>query len=487
MEGREMIPIIDFQRRSLTGPVVKAQDFDLSFSFKVRELVEEYGIAYDAEQLVVDDAMADAVFEAGVELLAEIGLYQMNTQRVIQYSVEEIEEIAGESRENPAAVAFGRHPETMTLRSRRSADSWKPTCYAGAPGVAEKEWFIAYVQSFAQEECVEGIGVAPGLAVLDGIEPKAGTLSDVHVALWEQDALVEALRRAGRPGMNLGLLSTVTAASAIMTIMQPGLRDATNTQIGIHIMPEQKIDWSRLLLAQYCQQSGIEPWQSSMSCIGGFCRDAAEAAVAMVANALGQMSYANGRTMSYFPSHLDGTWATRPSHWAFSAACRASERHTGLAVGTSISGITEAWRTPLTLWQAAAVATVSVASGMSYAWIAGHTGLEARLIDEIMDATAGMPADRANELAQKIMGRVDELLPSAKEQLPFPEAYDLETVQPTPEYEASLLRVKDELAGMGMPYRYSGARRRPSDAEPSIASMNSAMSCPARSLPSAFQ
>jgi hypothetical protein len=121
-------------------------------------------------------------------------------------------------------------------------------------------------------------------------------------------------------------------------------------------------------------------------------------------------------------------------------------------VGTSISGITEAWRTPLTLWQAAAVTTVSVASGMSYAWIAGHTGLEARLIDEIMEVTAAMSADRANELAQKIMGKVDELLPSAKKQLPFPEAYDLETVQPKPEYEASLLRVKDELAKMGMPY-----------------------------------
>jgi hypothetical protein len=448
-----MIPIIDFQRRSVTGPVMKADDFDLGFSFKVRELVEGYGIEYDPEQLVVDDETADAVFEAGVKLLAEIGLYQMSTQRVIQYSAEEIEEIAGESRENPASVTFGRHPEKMTLRYRRSTDAWKPTCYAGAPGVAEKEWFIPYVQSFAQEECVEGIGIAPGLAVLDEIEPKAGTLSDVHVALWEQEALLEALRRAGRPEMNLGLLSTVTTASGIMTVMQPGLRDATNTQIGIHIMPEQKLDWSRLQLAQYCQQFGIEPWQSSVSCIGGFCRDAAEVAVTMVANALGQMSYANGRTMSYFPSHLDGTWATRPSHWAFSAACRASERHTGLAVGTSISGITEAWRTPLTLWQAAAVATVSVASGMSYAWIAGHTGLEARLIDEIMEVTAAMPADRANDLTQKIMGKVDELLPSADKQLPFPEACDLETAQPKPKYEASLLRVKDELAKMGMPYR----------------------------------
>jgi hypothetical protein len=238
-----------------------------------------------------------------------------------------------------------------------------------------------------------------------------------------------------------------------MAVMEPGLRDATNTQIGIHIIPEQKLDWSRLLLAQYCENWGIEPWQSAMSCIGGLPRDAAEVAVAMVANALGQMSYAKGGTMSYFPSHLDGTWATRPSHWAFSGACRASERHTGLAVGASISGITDAWRTPLTVWQAAAVAVVSTASGMSYAWIAGHTGLEARLIDEIMQATTGMPADQANELAQKIMLKVDELLPSVDQQLPFPEAYDIEKVEPKPEYEASLLRVKEELTRMGMPYR----------------------------------
>jgi hypothetical protein len=51
------------------------------------------------------------------------------------------------------------------------------------------------------------------------------------------------------------------------------------------------------------------------------------------------------------------------------------------------------------------------------------------------------------------MRKVDELLPSVDAQLPFPAAYDLETVQPKPEYAASMLRVKDELAAMGMPYR----------------------------------
>ena len=447
-----MISSMDLQERAVRGRVMQADDFDLEFAFKVRELMDKYGIKYDPEQLVVDDATADAVFEAGVELLAEIGLYMMSSQRVIRYDEQELREIARESRENPACVTLGRFPDQMTLRHRKSTDTWAPVSYAGAPGVAEMEWFVPYVQSFLQEESVVGFGIAPGLAALGEVEPKAGTLSEVHVALWEQEALLEAARRAGRPKINLGLLCTASTPSGTMAVMQPGLREAYNTQIGIHIMPEQKLSWNPLLLAQYCELRGIEPWQSSMSCIGGLCRDAAEVAVTMVANALGQMSYARGATMSYFPSHLDGTWATRPAHWAFSAAARASERHMGLSVGTSISGITDAWRTPMTLWQSAAVAVVSTASGMSYAWIAGHTGLEARLIDEIMRVTAGLSADRANELAQKIMLEVDELLPGVDKQLPFPEAYDIAKVQPRPEYEASLLRVRDELAALGMPY-----------------------------------
>lgn len=447
-----MIPIIDFQDRITRGPVAKADDFDLELAFKVRDLVDQYDIRYDAKQVVVSDATADAVFAAGVDLLAEVGLYHMGNQRVVHYTRDELLQIARESQDAPACIHFGRQPDVMSLRYRRSSDRWAPTCYAGAPGVAEREWFVPYVQSFLQEPCVAGLGIAPGLARLGNLDPKAGTLSEVHVARWEQEALLEAARRAGRPKINLGLLSTASTPSGTMAVMQPGLREAYNTQIGIHIMPEQKLSWNPLLLSQYCELWGIEPWQSSMSCIGGLCRDAAEVAVTMVANALGQMSYAKGGSMSYFPSHLDGTWATRPAHWAFSAACRASERHTGLAVGTSISGITNAWRTPLSLLQSAAVSVASTASGMSYAWIAGHTGLEARLIDEIMRVSAGMPADAANELVQKIMLRVDELLPKVTKQLPFPEAYDIETVKPRPAYEADMLKTRDELAKLGMPY-----------------------------------
>lgn len=446
-----MIPIMDFQDRSVKGPVMQADDFDLELAFKVRDLVAEYEIKYDPEQLVVDDRTADAIFHAGVDLLAAVGLYHMNSERVVKYSKAELEQIARESQENPACVTLGKYPDKMTLRYRKGTDTWAPANYAGPAGVADKEWFIPYVQSIAQEPSVAGIGICPGLARLDSIDPKAGTLTEVYVALWEQEALREALKRAGRLNLNLGLLGTASTPSGTMSVMAAGCRDAYNTQIGVHIMPEQKLSWNPLLLAQYCEIKGIEPWQSSMSCIGGLCRDGAEVAVTMVANALGQMSYAHGGTMSYFPSHLEGTWATRDSHWAFSGAARASERHLGLAVGSSISGIDRVWRTPATLWQSAGVVAVYVASGMSYSWISGHTGLEARLIDQMMKACAGLSAEKSNELAQKIMRKVDEVLPTVQKQVPFPSAYDIDTVKPKPAYEAGMLRVMDELVGLGMP------------------------------------
>ena len=63
-----MIPLLDFQERSVRGPVMQANDFDLEFAFKVRALAAEYEVKYDPEQLVEDDRTADAVFHAAVDL-----------------------------------------------------------------------------------------------------------------------------------------------------------------------------------------------------------------------------------------------------------------------------------------------------------------------------------------------------------------------------------------------------------------------------------
>ena len=146
-----MIPIIEFQRRSLHGPVMKSDEFDLEFSMKVRELVAKYDIKYNPEELVVDDATADAVFQAGVELLADVGLYHLETERVIKYTKEEIETIAREYRENPSKHTFGKGKDEVTVEYRTGADTRPPTLYTGPAGVAEEEWFGPFFESFVQE------------------------------------------------------------------------------------------------------------------------------------------------------------------------------------------------------------------------------------------------------------------------------------------------------------------------------------------------
>lgn len=448
-----MIPIIDFQRRALTGPVMKSDEFDLEFSAKLREIAAKYEAKYNPEELIVDDATADAVFRAGVELLAEVGLYHMETERVIQFTKEEVETIAREYRENPARHTFGRGKDEVTVSYRTSTDKRPPTVYTGPGGVAEPEWFVEVIQSFAQEECVKALGICPGLAKLGDIEPKAGTLSEIHVGLWEQEHIKEALRRVGRPDMHCGLLATVSTPAGIMAMIGPGLREAHNTQIGVHIIPEQKVDWSRLILAQFCQQRGIQPWQSSMSMIGGLCRNAGETAITLVANVLGQLSYAQAKLCSLFTNHIDGKWSTRPTTWAYSAAARACERNIKIAVGGIAVSAIEAWKTKSQLMQATAMAIANTASSMAYCWIAGLTGLEARLVGEAMNAVAGMDRLKANELVKRIMDRVEKTLPTQPVlQTPFPEAYDVKTVKPLPEYEATMLRAKEELAQLGVPY-----------------------------------
>jgi len=449
-----VIPIIEFQKRSLTGPVKKSDEFDLEFSMKVRELVAKYNIKYNPEELIVDDATADAVFQAGVELLSDIGLYHSDTERVVRFTRKEVEEIAREYRENPSRHTFGRGKDEITVEYRAGADTRPPILYAGPGGVAEKEWFASMIQAFAQEEAVKALGIAPGIAMLGDIEPKAGTPSEIYVGHWEQKQIKEVLRRVDRPDMHCGLLATVSTVGGTMAMIGPGLREPHNTQIGVHIIPEQKLDWTRLILAQFCQDRGIAPWQSAMSIIGGLCRDAAETAVSLVANLLGQLAYAQGALCSIFTTHMDGTWGTPAAFWTYSAAARASERNIRVCIGGVTASSMDLWITEAQLLHAAAVAILNTASGMSYSWIAGPCGLDARLLGEVMDVTAGMKAEKTNELIKRIMKKVDEA--ERKEQLsnvPFPLIYDIKTVRPKPDYEAMIMRAKDMLARLGVPYK----------------------------------
>jgi len=446
---------MDLQERSLNGPVMKADEFDLAFSMKIRELVAKHDIKYIPEEFIIDDRMADAVFHAGVELLADIGLYHLDTQRVVKFTKEEILELARKRKENPGKAEFGSGNEKMTIAYRSGEDSRPPTLYSGIAGAEEEDVFISMVQSYAQEEENEGIAICPGLEKLGSIQPKAGTLTEIHVALWEQEQLKEVLRRVGRPGLNLGLLCTASTPSAIMECVGAGFRDASNTQIGVHIHPDQKIDWERLILAHYCNNRGITPWQSAATLLGLLCRDAADAAVAMAASILGHICFANGPMCNIFPTTIEGAWATRETIWAICATARASERNIRIAFGGAPVP-SYAWgRRDLGYYLAAVQLIAFTGCGMSYAWLTAGCGAEGVKLGRVMKAAAGIKREKANAIAQTIMNKAEEEISKREEptELPtFAETCDLKTAKPKQEFLDMMNRTIDELVDIGMPY-----------------------------------
>jgi len=444
---------MEFQERSLTGPVMKTDDFDLSFAMRLRKLVEKHNIKYDPNVLIVHDKTADAVFHAGVELLADIGLYHLGTQRVIKFTKQEIYELAEERKNNPGKATFGLGEDEMTIEFRSGGDKRPPLLYAGMGGALSEEDFEIRIQSFAQEKAVKGMGISGGIEKVGNIEPRAGTLSEVYCAMWEQNKLMEVLHRVGRPGMNLGLLCTASTLGAIMHCIKPGLREPHNTQIGVHVIPEQKIDWDRLMLSHFCQDRGIVPWQSAMSLLGGLCRDAADTSVALIANMLGQMSFANGPMCSLFPTNRDGTWADRGANWAACTALRASERNIRVATGGVCIGDMNWGRTEIGLLQEALKALLFTASGVSYAWLAGACGIAARMIGEIMNAAASMEKEKLITISENIMEEIERLKPVTEPFVGTPrgsDIYDIKTITPKPEYLKLLDNGRNRLTRLGV-------------------------------------
>jgi hypothetical protein len=447
-----MIPILDFQRRALEGPVTKTMEFDLAFAKKLRQLVADHEIQRDPESVVADDATADAVFEAGVQLLAGVGLYHLDTQRVVELTEREIRQVAMEIRESPPEAVFGRGEDEIRIRHRSSDDERPPILAGGPAGVIEQEWFDAYVQSFVEEPSNRALGIAGGIAALDGCVPRVGTPSEMHCAQWECERLLEIARRAGRPGMHLGLLCTASSVGATMACVRPGLREPHNTQIGIHVMPEQKIDWNRLMLAKFCEDRGITPWTSCVSVMGGLCRRGPDVAVGLVANLLGQLCYGHGTLASLFTNRMDGSWGDGECQWAISGASRASERHVRVPIAGVCAPRIERGRTEAGYLQGAAIAVSNTANGFAYAWIAGGSGPEARLFGEVMNAVAGMPRDRADELAKRLLAASDELAEAGAEPKEFVDVYDLASAQPKPEFLDDLTRAKATISNLGVPF-----------------------------------
>ena len=108
-------------QRSTTGPMMTEEKFETElFPTVLGDLQKKYRIEFDPDEpAMIDPELADAIFEAGKELLLEVGLLCKDTQRIIKFSQEEIEEAILTARHE---VTVGHGREAITLSPRAPGD-----------------------------------------------------------------------------------------------------------------------------------------------------------------------------------------------------------------------------------------------------------------------------------------------------------------------------------------------------------------------------
>jgi methylamine--corrinoid protein Co-methyltransferase len=84
----------------------------------------------------------------------------------------------------------------------------------------------------------------------------------------------------------------------------------------------------------------------------------------------------------------------------------------------------------------------------------GVTPMEALFNVEVAYAVTGMRAEQASELVNQLLERYEERIKEAPRGKQYQECYDLKTGKPSEEYVRLHDEVKDELARMGVSFRF---------------------------------
>jgi methylamine--corrinoid protein Co-methyltransferase len=455
---RHRARLVEVLHRAESGPIIEEKEFERKLvAPTIKRLVGDYEIAFDDRTLVPsDDDLADRVFEAGLDFAVEVGLFCQSTSRRMVFSREELEQGL---RFCAPEVTMGAGNDAVVCRARQPEDDTRVTVIGGAYGVPfPEDLFVPVMLSFAKEPVVDVIENAT-LETVYGHPIKAGSPWEIVGGWREAELSFEVIKRAGRPGMCIGCVETSpTALAEISASSWGGFRPTDWHHVAT--ISEFKTNYDLLSKVAHTVRIGgvMETYYNPV--YGGYVGGAEGVTVAIVA-ALILLNQTNmSHTLATRPDHpFLGCNTTRELLWAMNVGVQALARNTNLLVGTLV-GPAGGPGTSTLLYEVAAYAIGTTVSGQSLieashsagGHVARHvSGLEARLCGEVAHAVSGMGREQANELVERLYARYEPDLDAKPIGQPFEEVYDIQRVEPTPEWQATYETVRAELVDMGLP------------------------------------
>lgn len=450
--------LVEIFRRSRSGPFMKEAEFDLTVAKRAQELVREYEIKYDPQLLCpADDEMADRLFEAGVQLFLDVGVYHLDTYRVIRFDRGEVMEALGQA---PSVLHLGEGKD-MVIATHRGIEDQKPPLNLSGPAgqPCSEEHYLKMLISYAQEPYVDAIESGATLTY-NGYDIMAGTLMEVKAVQRDAATAREAVRRVGKPGMHIGDVATGMTALGKLAASDPvnGLRPCDGRLVAQ--MCELKTNDDQLSRVPHLLNYGTHIINLMTPLTGGVGGGPAGVSVVSIAEfMLGVVCYF---ASYHYQSITHIKWTNNSDPWGYYVLAmtgQALARNTHLVMTCDPFTVSGPCIDEL-LYEVAGHAIIGTVCGYHQHGVGStggnvvdhHTGLEAGFQGEIGLATtrAGITREQANEIALKLLPKYQNTFDNPKRGKPLAEAYDLKTITPTQEWQDCYRRVKEELIKLGL-------------------------------------
>ena len=273
-----LLQVID---KADNGPIVTEAEFDREWIRKpIAGLVKKYDITWPKDTLVpADDALADRVFLAGLELARDTGVWCIDTSRRMIFSQRELDEVIEAS---PSQVVIGEGADTVPMHARRPDENSRVATVGGAYGIPVPEnQFTAIMLSYAQEPLIDFIDNA-SLTSTYGRPIRAGSPLEALACWQECDLSFEAIRRAGRPGMPIGCAENSPSAIGELSSTSYGGFRPTDWHHACFIS-ELKTNYAELTKATHYARTGSHVHTFYNPIYGGYAGGGEGMAVVIVA------------------------------------------------------------------------------------------------------------------------------------------------------------------------------------------------------------
>lgn len=454
--------LIKYMDRAKTGKRVTLKEWDYKIVPQtLKEIAKKYGLekTCDVHNPVNQDLeLADKYFEAGIEAALRLGLYNDDTETIINVTEQEL---LASIEAAPSELPIGQGVDQVVIKARKPSDGVAPK-YGGPLSIQmNEEYYIPLIETTLKSRLVD-IHEGPSLDTIYGSPLLANTPYETAAGFYEARLRKEAQYRAGRTGIGNMLISSSSTEygnlAAFGQFEQP--------QIALVLIPSA-------LKTNYCsfhkciQTLALGGYieSGSPNMMGGYTAGPECSAIASVADDLLQYSIHQAH-MSGAPVYdlrYSGNCG-RHALWSQSVSTQAVARNTHVIMLKTINQVAG----PCTemFYQESIVGFVAnSASGLSYTIGPRSAGgkyknhltpLEIWFTAAVFKGAAGLSLEKANEIAKALIPKYEQLHANPPIGKSLPELYDVKTMTPSEEHLEMYLRMRKEAMDLGIPMPSDG-------------------------------